>query len=61
MQLGVMNRIVPDDLSATLAETGGWLRISLPLIAETDEIYQAVRRIKIGGGGEPAAAPNFSR
>jgi hypothetical protein len=50
-----------DDLSATLAETGGWLRISLPLIAETDEIYQAVRRIKIGGGGEPAAAPNFSR
>jgi hypothetical protein len=29
----------------------------LPLIAETEEIHQAVRRIKVGGGGEPAAAP----
>jgi hypothetical protein len=33
----------------------GWLRISLPLIAKTKEIHQAVRRIKIGSGGEPAA------
>jgi hypothetical protein len=29
----------------------------LPLIAETEEIHQAVRRIELGGGGEPAAAP----
>ena len=56
-----MHQIAPDDLSAALAELRGWRRISLSLIAETDEIYQAVRRIKIGGGGEPAAAPNFSR
>ena len=28
----------------------------MPLIAETEEIHQAVRRIKVGGGGEPAAA-----
>jgi len=27
------------------------------MIAKTEEIHQAVRRIKIGGGGEPAAAP----
>ncbi len=27
-----MTRIAPDDLSATLAEMGGWLRISLPQI-----------------------------
>jgi hypothetical protein len=52
-----MHQIAPDDLSATLAEMGGWLRISLPLIAKTEEINQAVRRIKIGGGGEPTAAP----
>jgi hypothetical protein len=56
MQLGVMHQIAPDDLAATPAEMGGWLRISLPLIAKTEEIHQAVRRIKIGGGGEPAAA-----
>jgi len=57
MQLGVMHKVAPDDLSPTLAEMGGGLRISLALIAETEEIHQAVRRIKKGGGGEPAAAP----
>jgi hypothetical protein len=40
MQLGVMPRLAPDDLSATLAEMGGWLRISLPLIAEAKEIFE---------------------
>jgi hypothetical protein len=82
-----MPRLAPDDLSATLAEMGGWLRISLPLINRrkpplprtlelrpvfrpaqggmrtpedqllVDHIRQAVRRIELGGGGEPAAAP----
>jgi hypothetical protein len=52
-----MHQIAPDDLSAALAELGGWRRISSPLLATTEEIHQAVRRIKIGGGGEPAAAP----
>jgi hypothetical protein len=56
MQPGVMPQLAPDDLSATLAKLGGWRRISLPLIATTEEIHQAVRRIKVGGG-EPAAAP----
>ena len=57
MQLGVMHGIAPDILSATLDEMGGWLCISLPLIAETKEIHRTVRRIKVGGGGEPAATP----
>jgi hypothetical protein len=53
-----MHQIAPDDLSAALAELGGWRRISSPLLATTEEIHQAVRRrIKVGGGGEPAAAP----
>jgi hypothetical protein len=52
-----MHRIGPHDLSATLAKMGGWLRISLSPTAETEAIHQAVRRIKVGGGGEPAAAP----
>ena len=52
-----MHRIAPHDLSATLAEMGGWLRISLSPTAETEAIHRAVRRIKVGGGGEPAAAP----
>jgi selenocysteine lyase/cysteine desulfurase len=46
MQLGVMHKVAPDDLSPTLAEMGGWLRISLALISKTEEIEQAVRRIK---------------
>jgi hypothetical protein len=53
-----MHQIAPDDLSAALAELGGWRRISSPLLATTEEIHQAVRRrIKVDGGGEPAAAP----
>lgn len=40
MRLGVMHRIAPDELSATLAEIGGWLHISLPLIAETEEMVE---------------------
>jgi hypothetical protein len=47
----------PDVLSATLAEMGGWIRNFLPLIAETEEIHRAVRRVKVGGGGKPAATP----
>jgi len=57
MQLGVMHRIAPDVLSATLAELGGWIRNFLPLMAETEEIHRAVRRVKVGGGGKPAATP----
>ena len=57
MQLGVMHGIAPDILSATLDEMGGWLCISLPLLAETKEIHRTVRRIKVGGGGERAATP----
>jgi selenocysteine lyase/cysteine desulfurase len=40
-------------LSATLAEMGGWLRISLALIAKTEEIHQAVRRIKKAAAENP--------
>jgi hypothetical protein len=54
-----MPRLTPDDPSATLVDLGGLLRISLPLIATTEEIHQASRLIKAGGGGEPAAAPRI--
>jgi selenocysteine lyase/cysteine desulfurase len=53
MQLGVMHKVAPDDLSPTLAEIGGGLRISLALIAETEEIHQAVRRIKKAAAENP--------
>jgi hypothetical protein len=39
MQLGGRHRIALDDLPATLAEMGQ-LRISLPLRAETEEIFE---------------------
>jgi hypothetical protein len=39
MQPGVMPQLAPDDLSAMLAALGGWRRISLPLIATTEEIH----------------------
>jgi hypothetical protein len=52
-----MHRIGPHELSATLAEMGGGPAFHCPPTAETEEIHLAVRRIKVGGGGEPAAAP----
>jgi hypothetical protein len=38
-----MHQIVLGDLSATLAELGGWLRNSLFLIAEAKEIFEDPR------------------
>jgi hypothetical protein len=57
MQLGVMHKVAPDDLSPTLAEMGGWLRISLALIAKDRGDSPSRAPHQKGGGGEPAAAP----
>jgi hypothetical protein len=36
----VMHRVAPDDISGTLAQTGDYLHISLPLVAEKEEKYR---------------------
>ena len=36
----VMHRLAPDDFTATLLEKGGWLHISLPLIAVQEITYK---------------------
>ncbi len=35
----VMHRVAPDDISGTLKSAAGYLTISLPLVAEEEEIY----------------------
>ena len=36
----VTHRLAPDDLTATFIERGGWFHLSLPLIAETEELFK---------------------
>ena len=42
----VMHRLAPDDLTATFVEEGGWLHITLPLIAVESEHYYFTAMLK---------------